>query len=312
MNIKHIITQLPKWIRMFLGKSVLTVEQGVGKAIHVGSLYGYYNDFTKKVSDRTLIDNNGIPYNITNSGEHIYTPVSSIQYSLGLFDQYILTNACVYITRMKPIIENLLNNQHLSGGWSVDLLDSSKPYYSAMVQGEAISLLCRAKFILPEYEYDDAITNAYAILMRDIEDGGCVKYENEKIYMMEYADSSFILNGGIFALWGLYDYCLSEYGDDRSRELLLTSVKTLAHELPKFDLKYWSKYSLDGKVASPFYHNLHIAQLQVLEMQFPEMGFGEIASLYREYEKSKLRKLRATIVKGMQKFREEPRVVIVK
>ena len=76
-----------------------------------------------------------------------------------------------------------------------------------------------------------------------------------------------ILNGFIWALWGVYDYFLATQ-DDVAHDLCARGVRTLQHNLDSYDLGFWSLYEQSGTrlpmVASRFYHRLHIVQLRVM------------------------------------------------
>jgi hypothetical protein len=73
-----------------------------------------------------------------------------------------------------------------------------------------------------------------------------------------------ILNGFLLALFGLYDYVALER-DAQVETLIQRSLRTLHTLLAEFDTGYWSLYDLRFKrLASPFYHSLHVTLLQAL------------------------------------------------
>jgi heparosan-N-sulfate-glucuronate 5-epimerase len=80
-----------------------------------------------------------------------------------------------------------------------------------------------------------------------------------------------ILNGHIFALFGLHDYARST-GDARASELFEKGVDAVRKRLPDYDLGIWSKYSLNPhsgwrdhwNVAAPIYQQVHVDQLRFL------------------------------------------------
>ena len=63
-----------------------------------------------------------------------------------------------------------------------------------------------------------------------------------------------ILNGWIYAIFGLYDAGIS----------IDQCVAVLLKMLPVFDCGYWSKYDDIGMISPVFYHHVHIEQLQAL------------------------------------------------
>ena len=86
----------------------------------------------------------------------------------------------------------------------------------------------------------------------------------------------------IFSWWGLYDYVLVTGEGGVYKKVLKESLDTLIGLLSQFRGSYWSVYDLEGRMASPFYHNLHIAQMQAMYeltgesilMSMPNVGNG--------------------------------------
>ena len=78
----------------------------------------------------------------------------------------------------------------------------------------------------------------------------------------------------------------------------------LARALPRFDTGYWSLYDLAGNVASPFYHDLHIAQLEALALAFPAQGnaFQAVRARFLAHKASRLKAAWAIAVKVRQKL----------
>ena len=64
------------------GKSVFHVHQGEGKSYSLHEIKGYYNDLTNKVCNSTILDENGIPINVTAGGVKCYFPITIFQYGL--------------------------------------------------------------------------------------------------------------------------------------------------------------------------------------------------------------------------------------
>jgi heparosan-N-sulfate-glucuronate 5-epimerase len=86
---------------------------------------------------------------------------------------------------------------------------------------------------------------------------------------------SHVLNGWVFALWGLYDVAHSQPGDGAAGELFARSTETLVARLPTYEIfGGWSRYDVFPhpliNVASPFYHSLHVAQLFALSQLHPD------------------------------------------
>jgi hypothetical protein len=112
-----------------------------------------------------------------------------------------------------------------------------------------------------------------------------------------------VLNGWIFSSWGLLDYYKAT-GNLRAKEAWEKTVNTMAHSLNKFDCGYWSKYNIKDRITSSFYHNLHIAQLNVLYDLTGKVEFDAYAKRWDSFRKNKIYKLTAFVVKAIQKLKE--------
>jgi hypothetical protein len=141
----------------------------------------------------------------------------------------------------------------------------SAPWLSAMAQGQAASLLVRAAATTR----NDSLLEAARLSARPlIDEGSPLVVETEQgPVLQEYpTDSpSHVLNGWFFALWGLYDVGVT--GDEPAMRAFREGVSALVQRIDHYDvIGGWSRYDLYPHpivhVSSPFYHQLHIAQLE--------------------------------------------------
>jgi hypothetical protein len=113
-----------------------------------------------------------------------------------------------------------------------------------------------------------------------------------------------ILNGFIWATWGVYDFLLHT-NDKEAESLYLDAIKTLRDNIHLFDTGFWSLYELSGTrmkmLASHFYHSLHIVQLSVLHKLTGEYIFKEVADRWDGYRNSSFNRSRAIIYKSIFK-----------
>ncbi len=134
---------------------------------------------------------------------------------------------------------------------------------------------------------------------RPIAEGG-VAFTDESgdLWFEEYIVSppTHILNGFIWALWGVYDYALATK-EAAAQELFARGVRTLLHNLDRYDLGFWSLYEQSGTrlpmVASAFYHRLHIVQLRVMHRLTGEELFARVADRWESYARSRVNRARA-------------------
>jgi heparosan-N-sulfate-glucuronate 5-epimerase len=75
-----------------------------------------------------------------------------------------------------------------------------------------------------------------------------------------------------------------------------------------YDAQFWSFYDTLGALASPFYHRLHIAQFEALELSYPEHAarFRDLRDTFQGQFAARLSVLRAVALKGYQKLRHPP------
>ncbi|CAH0175230.1 D-glucuronyl C5-epimerase family protein [Peribacillus simplex] len=309
------VQMIKKWISMLFGKNVLAVQQGMGKKYSKTKITGYYNDLTNKVLFTTNLDENGIPVNLSYNGKKVYFPTAIVQYGLGAYDLYLLTSDKSYYDKFINITNWLLNDQEKNGGWDaferIGQTDCNK--YSAMTQGECTSILIRAYLQTNDSRYYEAAIKATDFMLKPVQEGGTTRYLNKKIYFEEYVKSEpdLVLNGWIFAIFGLLDlYKLTK--EDKYKTALQSSIYTLKTELSKYDTGYWSCYDQSGKIGSPFYHDLHIAQLKVLYDLFEINEFNYYAIKWSNYQKNIFKKSFAISKKAFQKIITPGQTIIIK
>ncbi len=287
---------------MLLGTSISHVNQGPGLCYSKEKIEGYYNDLTEKVLKREDVLKD-VPSSLVDSGERIFFSIEIFQYGLGACDLYLLSKSAEYLRKACACAKWAVKNQDAQGRWVTFAYKHPEMPYSSMAQAEAISLLIRVKRLTNCSDFDSTIHRAFEYMIMPIEKGGTAKYEGEQVYFYESPASPLILNGWIFSIWGIWDY-VKEYGDSKAKEILRKTLRTLETELPNYDMKYWSKYGEGKRVASPFYHDLHIAQLKTM---FDLTG-NNIYKIYAEkwlgYKRNTIFRNMAFVKKTIQKILE--------
>jgi hypothetical protein len=296
-----------------MGRSYYHRQQAMGPNFVPGVISGYFNDLSEKVNWGGFSDGNGIPLVELLDGRKIYFPTTIIQKGLGHWDSYLTTGDAEHLDRFLVVCSWLVNSQDAMGGWVTNEamgLDAGFNY-SAMPQGEAISALIRAWKVTGEGSYVEAAKAAFDLMIQPVQDGGTTYYEQDFVFLEEFPSVSknTVLNGWIFALFGVYDYCLAT-NNMAAKKVFDSSVKTLIHHLHKYDSKFWSYYDEEKAIASPFYHNLHVAQLRALYLVTKEYNFKLFSDKFKTYEKSKAYKTLAVITKASQKLRSPGKSVV--
>lgn len=290
---------------MLSGKSIDHVNQNIGKHFSLNSISGYYNDLTEKVTKSPIpIESDILPTVTTESGESVYFPVAVFQYGLGCYDLYNQTEDKKYLRKFLLCADWAKEQIDEKGRWNNFFFYKPETPYGAMAQGEGVSLLLRAYKETKDSTYLDIARKAIEFMIIPLEDGGTTKYEDGDVYLMEYTFKGMVLNGAIFAWWGLYDYVVAMNDEGRYKRILEQSLQSLIKTLPRFKCKIWSMYSLDGLIASPFYHNLHIAQMQAMYKLTGDEIFNTYAKRWKKQQKNILCQSLAFVTKAMQKIAE--------
>jgi hypothetical protein len=306
---------LSHWMKMLTGKSYYHVSQGLGKAFLPNKLNGYFNDMSAKTNWKGPTDEEGIPINQLLDGSTSYFPTTIVQKALGHHDRYILTRDNKELDEFLNICDWLLKKQDEKGGWEVEKIMNliGGLRYSAMPQGEAISALVRAWKLTSNKNYIISAIKAYELMITPIEKGGTAYYKNDELYLEEYPSiemKNTVLNGWIFALFGIYDLYLAT-GNEVYQGVFSHSFNTLKNNLHIFDSGFWSYYDEYKSLSSPFYHDLHISQLEALFLVTGHINVKHYIEKWKDYRRNIFKRYYAFILKSYQKLKNPSPIVII-
>jgi len=288
------------------------LPQPKGAYMAKDAIKGYYNDLRLKAYWKGERDEEGIPISVTSQGRKPYFPVTITQFALGHYDLWLETGDQRHLEEFLKAADWLLSSQDEQGGWDVFgqlSMDVISPY-SAMAQGQAISVLLRAFLETKNEKYLTSTERALELMLLPVQKGGTARYVGKDLFLEEVVtrDPNTILNGWIFAIFGLWDYALfSRKGE--AHEMLADTLATLERHLERYDRGWWSNYDWRGAIASPFYHRLHIALFQALVELTGREVFGAVAKRWEGYARSPVRKVRAIGLKVWQKLNSDSEVV---
>ena len=291
-----------KWIGILLGKSVFTVNQDEGKVYSKTDLAGYYNNLTEKIT-RFGLPGNEIPKRHVAEGMTIEFSIEIFQYGLAAYDLYLMTNDACYLDKMKACADWALKNIDEKGRWATFPYKKPNQLYSSMAQGEGLSLLTRAYKVWGDLAYADAAKKAKEFMLIPVENGGTTVYENGNIYFYEYLHEDQVLNGWIFSAWGILDYAKC-FNDKEAWDQWNNTVNAMAQKLPMYDKGFWSSYTDAQKLANPFYHKLHIAQLNVMYDLTGIEAFKKYFEIFSRYQNNWFYRKIAFLLKFIQKVLE--------
>ncbi len=278
----------------------------------------YYMEFASKADYAGHYDASGIP--MLDYRGHIglqYNPIAIAQYGLGNYNFFVQEKSeerrRKFLAAAEWLVANLAQNAQGVWVWNHhfdwEYRDTLRaPWYSGLAQGQGISLLVRAHHATQDPKYDVAARRSFESLTRSVDEGGAL-FQDERgdVWIEEYLvdPPTHILNGMIWALWGVHDYVLATQ-DPSAKDLFDRVVRTLERNLSKYDAGFWSLYEQSGTrlrmMASPFYHRLHVVQLRIMH-QLTGLGvFGDYADRWERFERSRIKRITALAYKSAFKL----------
>jgi len=278
----------------------------------------YYMPFFQKADYSGFHDDSGIPM-LDYHGQigRQYNPIAIAQWGLGNYNLLLRTGdqrrrgkflaAAEWLrVRLEPNSFGVPVWNHLFDWEYRSRLIS--PWYSGLAQGQGISLLVRAYKETHQQKYLEAARSAFRSFLRQTHEGGvCFTDQAGDVWFEEYIVSppTHILNGFLWAAWGVYDFFLAT-GDGVVGALFARTMDTLHKNLHRYDLGFWSLYEQSGTrlpmIASPFYHRLHIVQLRITASMSGDNLFAQFADKWEGYTRSRSNRTRALCLKSAFKL----------
>jgi hypothetical protein len=165
----------------------------------------------------------------------------------------------------------------LESGWS-----------SAMAQGQVASVFVRQHLRTRDDRWGEYALDAIRPLVGKSE----LVSETPAGRILQEAPTdppSHILNGWIYALWGLWDASIGLH-DAEAAKAFAAGVVTLRSMLAAYDVGWWTRYSLFPHLltdlAKPFYHRIHVLQLEVTAHATGHAELGATAQRWRRYDRA--------------------------
>src|SRR3990172_8019039 len=221
-------------------------KSAVSEGIIPDKLGVYYMTFSDKADYAGPKDENGvILFDYFFDIGRQYNPLAVAQYGLGHYNKYLEFR----IKNLETEALRHLGIAKIQADWLVKNLENND--FGIPVW--------KHKFRWHYKKYLEAAQKAFLSLNLNIKKGG-VEFidENGNVWLEEYLvePATHILNGFLWALWGVWDYYLLS-GDEKAKNLFNACVKTLKENLSKYDAGFWSLYDLSQQamkmIASHFY-----------------------------------------------------------
>ena len=217
--------------------------------------------------EKHVFDENGI-YKTADNHESFYNVCGIAIYSLVCYDHLIRLNETSkekeFLIQIKWLEENVEYLEPNKALWNYKYPDQ-KQFFSSISQGFIISAFVRAWLLTKESKYKKLAIDTYNFLITPIEEGGLKANDGTYVFWLEeYLEHPKILNGHIYALFGIWDlYRIT--GDKEIKKSFDAGLNDVINNLNDFDLGFFSKYAAsDNNPANNSYHYTHITQLRVL------------------------------------------------
>jgi heparosan-N-sulfate-glucuronate 5-epimerase len=256
--------------------------QPAGRHLDTRRVRGYFIDFRAKTTSQTATRPDAL------------VPAGLAQLALGWWERH-LDGEDAALGRFLDVADALerrgvrrgpelhwpyelpLRKYGVAGGWS-----------SALAQAQAASVFVRARLAGRDDRHGDLALQAIRPLLPGSSSGLLAATAAGPV--PEEAPSeppSLILNGWIYALWGLWEVAAA-LGDESCRRLYDESMDCLLRTIGRYDTGWWSLYSLYPHrlpdLAKPFYHRLHVHQLETTERLVGTGALVEVARRWRSYD----------------------------
>ncbi len=288
----------------------------------IQTLRAYPQNFEDKIGKIHTTDNCGIIM-LDYKGDLglQYNPNAIAQLALGYYDKTIsgkdcsaefLTQAAYFLNHGRLVNDDVLLWEYK---FSFEMRNYLKaPWRSALAQGQGISVCLRAYKLSQNERYLDAAKKAFKsfrFLSRE-HPGGVIDDSGGYTWLEEYivVPPSHILNGFIWAMWGVRDYAVF-FDDIDAWNLWHSCLKTLQENLKYYDLGFWTTYDLvkfnPGRQptmpCSIYYQNLHRVQMIALYQLTSDPVFKHFEKKWEAQFKNRLYKIVSQIWKIYFKLR---------
>lgn len=270
----------------------------------------YYNDLRAK-AEWPGPRRDGIPLlAVPSLGERIIFPIMALQYGLGSLDRYFADGhgpALPQIQAVRSWLFRELEFRDSFDNW-FPIFHPHKEFWSAnsaMAQGQALSFLARLVSIpgTSRPYVIELMKRVQANMLQPVEYGGASIYDGSDPLLCETCtrDGNVVLNGWVFALFGIYDFAQVHDTPESHATWLLCESSLRRRLLDYIRSDGWSDYDSTGTPASPFYQELHIALLDALHILTGHTIYGDLTNRLRTGSHARNR-FRYTIRKVQQRL----------
>jgi heparosan-N-sulfate-glucuronate 5-epimerase len=274
-TLKELIVLSKDLLKYISGKDYSRQPQPLGK--YFNDPRCYYNDLRGKAFLEEMAFIDGVPaIKFASTAELHSFPIDIFLYGLGSLDRYFFDKDSSVLNNVEDVARWIINHILATGAFDNKWKEISphQEFFSnnsGMGQGLALSFAIRVvKYDLCNQSIRDGLSGVIERIKNNmllpVQNGG-TRFDMENgISFMEFPrmDGNIVLNGWIFAVFGLCDY-LNFKKDHQVKETFDLTVKTMGDMLPEYHLPNgWALYDNMHRSCSPFYQDLHIVLLEAM------------------------------------------------
>lgn len=275
--------------------------------------YQFLTDVPAPYSDRAPVNVHSTSVKLDAKGVRIYTyaptgkrmfhPVSLAQYGISALLEFDKTGERIWMSRAQAQGQALLDGATRRDGalwfpyqfqWNYVGRTLNAPWWSAMAQGQALSLFTRLYEQTGDEKWRQAADETWRSFPQTYNAGkpwSSVVVDGH-LYLEEYAGNLpplLVLNGQIFSAFGLYDYWRVT-GDEQALEFLDGAVTTVLQRMMPLvrvpgGVSYYcvqASYCQSPSWQNQAYHVIHSWQLDTLTRLTGDEDFSNWANLLRK------------------------------
>jgi D-glucuronyl C5-epimerase C-terminus len=251
----------------------------------------YTQDQWEKNPGRSF-DNNGV--HLTNGKYH---PVNACHYALYCYDDYKATGTerfrKAFLAQVSYLRDSTKYDEYdgikVGYPYLIQFHDLKPPWYSALAQSEAISVLVRYYAMTNDKTILPLIVKLRNFMVAPMADGrGTMNMTPEgNIWFEEYPNSpqeKQVLNGFFLGLVALYDYINLFPDDKESKDYYERAIKSAKESIKFYDTGSWLKYNRgDQRLVANGYIKWQILEMKLVYATTNDEFFKNLYMLWSSY-----------------------------
>ncbi len=237
-------------------------------------------------------DNDGV--HLTNAKKH---PVNACHYALFCYDEFKRTGEASYkegfMAQVKYLMDSdsyyIIDENSIAYPYDITFHDLKPPWYSALAQSEAISVLIRYYALTGDKDALPIIVSLKNFMVHP-QEGNCGTKSitpEGNVWYEEYPNSKQerqVLNGFLLATVSLYEYSQLFPTDTASYRMYTDAIQTIKDSFKFYDTGSWLKYNRgDGRQVANGYMKWQVLEMQLLYEITGDIYFKNLMMLVSSY-----------------------------